>query len=168
MVVREFVSDDGLEFLRVQQRQHRSGKHDMTLARHEIERGVELRAVLCLVQRDGNVELQAGLCRLDALVEIWIPLGIEPVRGLEQLQTQVFGVIGLRLSRGEPLPQFTLLRLEVVPQLDVIRQRLKFLLQRVHRHAHEDRGGELNQNQNAGSKHDAVVSKAGRVVENRR
>ena len=49
MVMRQFMTDDGLEFLGVEQREHRAGKYDMTFARNEVERGIELRTVLRLI-----------------------------------------------------------------------------------------------------------------------
>ena len=43
MVVRQFVAEDGLEFLGVQQTQHRPGEHDVAFAGNEEKRRVGLR-----------------------------------------------------------------------------------------------------------------------------
>ena len=74
-----------------------------------------------------------ALASFDSLVEFRVALGIEPVGGLEQVQAQVLRVIRLRLRRGKPIPQLPLPRLEVIPQLNVIRQRLKNVLGLFHR-----------------------------------
>jgi len=96
MIVREFVTEDGLDFLNVQQAQNRSGEHDVALAWNEIKRGVRLRAVLRLINCDGDVELKPLLRLLDPIVELRVTLSIEPIGGLEQVHAQVLGEIGLR------------------------------------------------------------------------
>ena len=88
--------------------------------------------VLRLINRDRNIELQPGFCLFNPLIEFRVAFRIEPIGGLEQVHPQVFGVIRLRLGRRKPIPQLALLRLEVVPQFDVIWQRIQDVLRLVH------------------------------------
>ena len=52
----------------------------MALTRYEIKGGVELLAVLGLIKRDGNVELQTCFGFLDTSKKFWMPLGVEAIR----------------------------------------------------------------------------------------
>jgi hypothetical protein len=91
----------------------------------EVEGRVRLRTARCLVDRDGDVQMEAGLRHLDRLEKPRVAFRVETVGGLEQLQAELLGVVGLRLGRGEPLPHVAFPGLEIVPQLPMVRQRFK-------------------------------------------
>jgi len=88
---------------------------------------------LRLVERDGDVEPELRFGLLDGLVKFRVGDGVQPVRRFEQFGPKLFGVVRLGPRRSEPVPQFPFVRLEVIPQLDVIRQRFRNVLRRTHR-----------------------------------
>src|SRR5580765_4463405 len=116
------MADDRFDFFGVQQIEHRAGKDDVTLAGNEKQRSIQLQTVLRLIERNGNIQLELGLRLRESGVEFRVPAGLQTVSGLEKIEPQVLGVIRLRLRRGEPIPKLPLHRLEVVPQLDMVRQ----------------------------------------------
>ena len=60
----------------------------------------------------------------NTLEEVGVAVQIQSIGRLRaSRKLKVLGEVGLRLGRGKPSPQLTLARLEVIPQLDVIRQR---------------------------------------------
>src|SRR4051812_8918584 len=126
------MANNRLELRRIQEREHGTRKDDVAFALHEIERGVWLRNVLRLIERHWDVQLKASLGVLNALVEFRMSLCVQTVSGFKQLEPQVLGIIGLCASRSEPIPQLTLLRFEVIPQLEVEGQRFKIVFERGH------------------------------------
>lgn len=97
----------------------------MALAGKIEERGVESRGVLRLIKRDRNIELQASLCFVQPIVEFRVAFRVQAVCCLEQLDSQFLAVIRPRLCRREPVPQLALLRFEIVPEREMIRQWLQ-------------------------------------------
>lgn len=131
-IMREFVAEDGFDFFRVQQIQDLAGKNDMSFAGNEEERGIHLRAVLRLINGDGNIQLQPGLGGIDALVKFGMARNIQAVGGLEEFAAEILGVIGERAGGSEPIPQFMFMRFEIIAQLNVIRQRFERCVWRWH------------------------------------
>src|SRR5262249_53426230 len=125
MKVCQFVTDHGFELIRIEKREQRPRKDDMTFTRNVVKGGVAPQTVLCLVEGDWDIELQARLDFEKALEEVRVALGIQAISGFQQVKPKALCILRLRRGRGKPAPYLGLVRFEVIPQLEVIRCRLE-------------------------------------------
>ena len=83
VVLRKLVADDRLQFFSAEQRQDRSREDDMALPGNVVEGGVELWAVLRLVKRDRDIQLEPSLDLVKSLAQFGVAIGIKTVSGFE-------------------------------------------------------------------------------------
>jgi hypothetical protein len=125
VVMGEFVAEDGFEFVGVKEGEDGAAENDVGLAGDVEDGGVEVRIVLGLVKGDGDVEVEAGFGFGEGGVEFRVGFGVEAVSRFEELEAEVFGVIGLGLGGGEPVPEFAFGGFQVVAEFEMVRQGLK-------------------------------------------
>src|SRR5579862_9782290 len=101
VVMGKFVTDDGFQFVGVEQREHWTGENDVALSGDKKERSVQLRAILRLIERDGNIELEPAPGLIQTLKQLRVAIRVQAIGGFEKFQAQVFGVVGFGLSGSE-------------------------------------------------------------------
>src|SRR5882724_257931 len=125
MVMSEFMAENGLDFLRIQKAENGPRENHMTFTGNKKKRGIGLRTVLRLVQRDWNFQMQPRFGFLETFMKFRMTFRVEAVGGFKQFHPKVFGVIHQGASRGEPVPQIALVQFKVISNLDVKRERIE-------------------------------------------
>jgi hypothetical protein len=125
VIMGEFVAEDGFEFVSVEEGEDRAAENDVGLAGDVEDGGVEVGIVLGLVKGDGDVEVETGFGFGEGGVEFGVGFGVEAVGGFEKLEAEVFGVVGLGLGGGEPVPKFAFGGFQVVADFEMVRERVQ-------------------------------------------
>src|ERR1043166_3715872 len=125
MIMCEFMSENGLYFLCIQQTKNRPRENNVTFTGNKEKRGIRLRTILCLVERDWDLQAKPRFGFIEMLVKFGMTFCLESVSGFKQLHSKALRVISQSMSRGKPFPQIAFMQFEIISNLDVKSERIE-------------------------------------------
>nr|WP_296793009.1 hypothetical protein [Variovorax sp.] len=121
-VMGELVAEHGLQLGPLQPLEQRAREHDVGLARQHVDGGVH-RAVVALVERDRYRDAEPLRDQHGMRMQLWMRVGVEPVRLAQQLGAHGRRMLLARLGRGGPAPGLGFVRPQVGGQRLLVGQR---------------------------------------------